>query len=145
MSELPDTSPAPAPTLATLYAVSLLLTTPEGHTAAAAIARDPADALAVALRAADQDLSMQALGGIVTPIPSDVVAVALMRWLLIADPEALQTLAADLLAVLPVDVVRDALTVLHDAVEVLDTKRQGRKRSRRSEPPSTTLQRVSAA
>jgi hypothetical protein len=147
MSEPTDTSPTPAPPPATLYAVSLLLTTPEGHTAAAAIAHDAAEALAVALRSADQDLSVEALGGLVTPIPSDVVAAALMRWLLIADPKAIQTLAEDLLAVLPVETIRDAWTVLSDAVEAIDTKRQSRRRGGRdgATPPPRLWRAASAA
>ena len=132
MSDPTDTSQAPTPpattTPATLYAVSLLLTTPEGHAAAAAIAGDAAEALAMALRTADRERPGEALGGSVTPIPSDVVALALMRWLLIADPRALQTLAEDLLAALPAETIRDAWTVLHDAVQTTDTMRQSRKR-----------------
>lgn len=142
MSDPTDTSQAPAPpattTPATLYAASLLLTTPEGHAAAAAIADDAADALALALRAADRERPGETLRGSVTPIPTDVVALALMRWLLIADPRALQTLAEDLLAALPAETIRDAWTVLHDAVEASDTMRQSRRRRGRgegAEPP----------
>ncbi len=65
MSDPTDTSQPPAPpattTPATLYAVSLLLTTPEGHAAAAAIADDAPGALAMALRAADRERPGEAL------------------------------------------------------------------------------------
>jgi hypothetical protein len=116
-----------------LYAVSLLLTTPERHAAAAAIASDPSEALAIALRTADRERPGEALDGSVTPIPSDVVATALMRWLLIADPAALRTLAEDLLTMLPVDTIRDAWTVLRDAVEAIETMRQSRRRRGRND------------
>jgi hypothetical protein len=131
MSDSTDTSQPPAPstttTPATLYAVSLLLATPEGHAAAAAIADDAAGALAMALRTADRERPGEALGGSVTPIPSDVVALALMRWLLAADAGALQTLAEDLLAALPVETIHDAWIVLHDAIQTTDRFRAHRK------------------
>jgi hypothetical protein len=137
MSDPTDTSQPPAPpattTPATLYAVSLLLTTPEGHAAAAAIADDAPGALAMALRAADRERPGEALGGSISPIPSDVVALALMRWLVAADAGALQTLAEDLLAALPAEAIRDAWTVLHDAIETTDTMRQSRRRRGRGE------------
>lgn len=134
----PDTTlSAAAPTAPSmreaLYAVSLLLTTPERHAAAAAIASDPSEALAIALRTADRERPGEALDGSVTPIPSDVVATALMRWLLIADPAALRTLAEDLLTMLPVDTIRDAWTVLRDAVEAIETMRQSRRRRGRND------------
>ena len=138
MSDQPDTTlstaapPAPS-TLEALYAVSLLLTTQEGHAAAAAMASDPSEALAIALRTADRERPGEALSGSVTPIPSDVVATALMRWLLIADPAALRTLAEDLLTMLPVDTIRDAWTVLRDAVEATETMRQSRRRRGRND------------
>mgnify|MGYP000863912503 CR=1 FL=1 len=97
------------------------------------MASDPSEALAIALRTADRERPGEALSGSVTPIPSDVVATALMRWLLIADPAALRTLAEDLLAMLPVDTIRDAWTVLRDAVEATETMRQSRRRRGRND------------
>jgi hypothetical protein len=146
MSEQTDTSSTSATPPATLYAVSLLLNAPEGHIATAAIAHNTDEALAVALRSADRDQAIDALGGLATPIPSDVVATALIRWLLIADSKAIQTLAEDLLNVLPVDSIRDAWSVLSEAVEALDIKRQSRRRSSRDDTAApTSLRRAAAA
>ena len=126
----PETPLAASPAEA-LFAVSLLLSTPDGHAAGAAIANEAGDALAVALRTADRDRPGEVLSGSVAAIPPATLSAALIRWLLIADPVALKTLSEDLLHAMPIDAVRDALTVLQEAVESTETLRQSRRRGKR--------------